>query len=89
MTRTTMPPDFPDVATRPVRELSLRYNVAHNTVLRWRKELGIRLSPGAPKGNQNGAARKSPSPSMDGPEQIRACLNCTRPRCRGQCDAVR
>lgn len=84
-----MPPDFADVATLPVRELALRYHISHKTVARWRRELGIRLQPGAPKGNTNGTVRKRPAPGMDGPEQIRACLSCKRPRCRGQCDAVR
>lgn len=84
-----VPEDYPSLALRPARELAMRYHVSNKTIARWRLELGIKLQPGAPKGNTNGMVRKRPAPGMDGPEQIRACLSCKRPRCRGQCDAVR
>lgn len=87
-----MPPDFADVATLPARELALRYHISHKTVARWRRELGIRLPPGAPKGNANAIGSPSRAKSthgIDGPEQVRACLSCKRPRCTGQCELVR
>lgn len=87
-----MPPDFADVATLPTRELALRYRVSFKTVARWRRELGIRLPPGAPNGNANAignASRRKSTHGIDGPEQVRACLSCTRPRCTGQCELVR
>ena len=83
------PADFAAVATHPTRELAMRYRVSNKTVARWRRELGIKLPPGAPKGNTNGMVRKRPAPGMDGPEQVRACLSCKRPRCTGQCELVR
>ena len=87
-----IPEDFPENALRPARELAMRYRVSNKTVARWRLELGIKLQPGAPKGNANAignASRTKSTHGIDGPEQIRACLSCKRPRCRGQCDAVR
>lgn len=92
MTARPVPEDFPALALRPVRELAMRYGVSFKTVGRWRREIGVKLQPGAPKGNANGvgnASRRKSTHGIDGPEQIRACLSCTRPRCRGQCDAVR
>lgn len=86
------PADFAAVATHPTRELALRYCVSFKTVARWRRELGIRLPPGAPKGNANGvgnASRAKSTHGIDGPEQVRACLSCKRPRCTGQCELVR
>ena len=87
-----VPEDFPSLALRPVRELSMRYGVSFKTVGRWRRVIGVKLQPGAPKGNANGvgnASRRKSTHGIDGPEQIRTCLSCKRPRCRGQCDAVR
>lgn len=84
-----MPPEFAAVASLPISDLAVRFGVSKSTARKWRVMLGVRVPPGAPKGNQNGVIRKRDIYGQDSPEQVRACLNCTAKRCRGHCDKIR
>ena len=84
-----IPDGFAAVATDPVPELIARFCVSRSTVKKWRKQLGLKVPVGAPKGNTNGGRRRREIYGQDGPEQIRACLNCTAVRCTGSCVKVR
>lgn len=88
-----IPPDFAAHATEPTPHLRQIYRVCNRTIARWRRELGIRVPCGAPKGNSNAVnnASRTPKPTygIDGPEQVAACLNCKRPRCPGSCWMVK
>ena len=79
------PDDFYLHAREPIPALCARYSVSTITVKRWREELGIRVRRGAPAGNQNGSCRTGVT---DTGAQIRAGLNCKRPRCSGWCRDV-
>lgn len=86
-----MPADFSEHATQPLRALADRYGVGKNKVLKWRKELGIAIPVGAPRGNSNAACNSSRGRTvhgMDDIEAVRTCLSCTRGRCSGSCSKV-
>lgn len=92
--RRQMPADFPQYALRPYRDLVERYRCCHTMIARWRRELGIVVPGGAPKGNRNSAGNQSQSKrkethGIDGPEAVRTCLSCTRLKCTGSCMKVR
>jgi len=83
-----IPAAFAAVATQPIRELITMFRVSGDTVVRWRRELGIHVPKGAPRGNGNAIgnqSRQKPTHGMDGPDAVRICLNCTETKCRGQC----
>ena len=84
-----IPAAFAAVATQPIRELITMFRVSGDTVVRWRRELGIRVPKGAPRGNANGIGNhgggRKPTHGMDGPDAVRICLSCTAEQCRGQC----
>ena len=80
-----MPPDFPDHAYESLEALACVYGCSKTTARKWREQLGISIPRGAPAGNKNAVPRKKGS---DGPEQVRICLSCTAPRCRGKCEKV-
>ena len=87
-----IPADFAEHATLPVRTLAMRYHVAGSTVRSWRVKLGVKVPQGAPKGNGNAIRNQSRSKmthGIDGPDEVRICLSCTAPSCRGQCLKVR
>ena len=90
--RREMPPDFPKYARNSTRDLAVRFGCCHSMVTRWRRQLGIVIPPGAPKGNGNSVgnqSRRKATHGMDGIEAVRTCLSCTRPRCSGSCTKVR
>ena len=85
-----VPADFADVATLSLRMLEKRYGVTIATITRWRRQIGVVVPPGAPKGNRNafrvdGKTRKV---GADDDDQIRTCLNCKAERCIGHCVKV-
>lgn len=89
--RREMPEDFPAVATLPIRTLAARYGAAQHIVSRWRRELGITVPPGAPRGNGNSIGnrnRRKATHGIDDMEAVRTCLSCTAPRCSGKCSKV-
>lgn len=86
-----IPADFAAHATEPISSLCIRYRVTNKTVTRWRRQLGVKVPPGAPKGNRNRMGGPGHTPrkrGCDDPEAIRTCLNCTAPRCHGKCYKV-
>lgn len=86
-----MPADFSEHATETIRELITRYGVTQHRITAWRRELGIKLPPGAPRGNRNSGTtrrRRKETPGMDDADAIQTCLSCTRERCSGQCRMV-
>jgi len=83
-----VPEDFADVATLPIRTLEKRYGVTNQTVIRWRREIGVTVPPGAPKGNRNALRFGSDGKrkvGADDIDEIRTCLSCTAKRCTGHC----
>ena len=83
MRRIEMPEDFPDRAGESLEALAAIYRISKSTAREWRRKLGISVPLGAPKGNHN-PKRKS----ADELTEIRTCLSCTAPRCRGKCEKV-
>jgi len=87
-----MPADFAAYAAEPIRALEKRYCVGAKTICAWRRELGVTVPHGAPKGNRN-AIRFGPDGKRkvgaDDPDDIRTCLSCTAPKCTGKCWKVR
>lgn len=86
-----MPADFPQRATMPARALAEHYGVCYKTIARWRRNVGVSIPAGAPRGNRNymGADGRTPRKrGSDDPAAIRTCLSCTRTRCPGRCDKV-
>lgn len=92
MSRPDVPEDFADVATLPIRTLEKRYGVSNQTVIRWRREIGVTVPPGAPKGNRNAVSRLDQDgkrkQGADDIDEIRTCLSCTAKRCTGHCVKV-
>jgi hypothetical protein len=80
-----MPADFPERAGESLEALACIYGISKSTAREWRRRLGIRVPRGAPKGNRNALPRKK---GADDPVDIRTCLSCTAPRCRGKCAKV-
>ena len=80
------PYDFALHATEPCSDLCARYGCTETTVLRWRKELGVTVRRGAPRGNQNHLTHYD---ARDSRAQIRICLSCERPKCSGWCRKLR
>lgn len=83
-----IPDGFAAVAMQPVPELVKQFCVSRSTVQKWRRQLGLNIPPGAPKGNANGVRRKREIYGQDDPEQIRECLSCTAVKCTGHCIKV-
>ena len=86
--RREIPADFAACATLPVKDLSRRFGVANTVIAAWRRELGVYVPPGAPKGNGNSVGNQShrkQTHGIDDLEAVRTCLNCTAPRCSGKC----
>ena len=91
MVEIRMPPDFPEHARLPLRELERRFNISATLARKWRLELGIKVPPGAQKGNRNSvgnASRKKQTHGIDDIEAVRIRLSCTAERCSGQCRRV-
>ena len=87
----TIPADFPAHAMEPARSLANRHGVGMSRIAAWRRELGIVVPPGAPKGNGNALRNQSTGKQthgIDGIDAVRTCLSCTRPRCSGSCMKV-
>ena len=78
-----IPEDFAEHAREPARDLEMRYGAAPNTIARWRRELGIKVPPGARRGNKNHIGH-----GIDDSQRVQICLTCTAKRCAGQCKKV-
>ena len=88
--RREIPADFAACATLPVKDLSRRFGVANTVIAAWRRQLGIFVPRGAPKGNGNsagnrGGSLKKQTHGIDDLEAVKTCLSCTAPRCSGKC----
>lgn len=89
--RREIPADFAENARLPVSVLTIRYQMSSRTISEWRRELGICVPKGAPRGNRNGVGNQSQAKTthgIDGIEAVRTCLSCTRERCSGKCNKV-
>ncbi|MBR2583552.1 MAG: hypothetical protein IKD61_09185 [Oscillospiraceae bacterium] len=89
--RREMPPEFPACATLSTRELGRRFGATNTTIAAWRRQLGIVVPPGAPKGNGNSVgnqSRRKKTHGIDDLEAVKTCLSCTAPRCPGKCIKV-
>ena len=83
-----IPDGFAAVAMQPIPELVSQFCVSRSTIQKWRRQIGVIVPVGAPKGNANGVRRKREIYGQDDPEQIRECLRCTAVRCNGRCIKV-
>ena len=86
--RREIPADFAACATLPVKDLSRRFGVANAVIAAWRRELGVYVPPGAPKGNSyavGNRSRRKETHGIDDLEAVKTCLSCTASRCSGKC----
>ena len=79
-----IPADFEVYAREPKVVLMQRYNVGESTISRWRREAGIKASPGHPFGKCN-VSMTDEDRQRQTRVMIDMCLNCTRPSCGGSC----
>lgn len=80
-----IPPDFREIAPKlRVVNAMQRWGISENTAYAWYRRCGIEPARMSMKG-----IPKSRTDSNDRPEQIEMCLNCTRAKCPGTCEAVR
>ena len=78
-----IPDGFAAVAMQPIPELVSQFCVSRSTIQKWRRQIGVIVPVGAPKGNANHV--RDPG---DDPEKIRICLSCTAKHCTGDCIKV-
>lgn len=73
-----VPDGFAEIGRKTNAELRKIYGVSEKTIVHWRKECGIKMNGG-----------RHPSEWYESPKVIELCLNCDRPKCSGDCLAVR
>lgn len=84
--RKPMPPDFPEHATESFRALIVRYHVSWDTVKKWRDQLGVKVPVGRRPDDPTLKAKRH---FADKKQVAAICLNCTAPRCNGECERIR
>lgn len=86
-----MPDSFAADAALSLPTLKVRYHASEVVILRWRRELGLRVRPGrkpGPQEQRRGGNFAGPNLCYNKAE-CEICLTCPLPDCTGDCKRIR